>query len=195
MTFPEASRRHFLRTAAAAAPLAALGTPAPPASAEPQRWSGDWPAPLRDAVARAMPAAVDRAREARWPFGAVLVDVSSGAVVAGARNTTDVSGDPTEHAEMNLLRKAVAMDLGLHTHVVVSTAEPCAMCAGALLWGEVRGVAYGTSVAKLISYGIPQVDLSFTDVARRSRLKTGRPIVAPDVRPDLTDPLYRDLMP
>lgn len=184
------SRRRFLRTAAATAPLSALGAFAPPASARPQYRSGDWPADLMDAVERAMPVAVDRARQARWPYGAVLVDTDSGAVVAGARNTTDISGDPTEHAEVNLLRKAAEKGLDLSSHVVVTTAEPCTMCAGAILWGEVWGVAYGTSVDRLISYGNPQIALSFSDIAGRSRLR-GRPAVVGDVRTDLTDPLYR----
>ncbi|GHI41669.1 nucleoside deaminase [Streptomyces violascens] len=196
MISSDSSRRRFLRTAAAAAPLSALGALAPPASARPRpprHWSGDWPADLTDAVERAMPVAADWAREARWPYGAVLVDVGGGAVVAGARNTTDIFGDPTAHAEVNLLRKAAEAGLDLSSHVVVATAEPCAMCAGALLWSRVWGVAYGTSVAKLITYGISQIDLSFTAIAERSRL-TGQPAVACDVRPDLTDPLYRRLM-
>ncbi|MFI1800160.1 nucleoside deaminase [Streptomyces sp. NPDC020379] len=136
-----------------------------------------------------MPAAVDQARRARRPYGAVLLGTGSGAVVAGARCTTDISGDPTAHAEVNLLRKAAEAGLDLASHVVVTTAEPRPMCAGALLWGKVWGVAYGTSVTKLISYGIPQIDLSFTAVAQRSRPMV-RPAVACDVRSDLTDPLY-----
>ncbi|MCC3769023.1 deaminase [Streptomyces sp. UNOC14_S4] len=190
MISPNASRRHFLRTAAAVAPLPALGAFAPPASARPRHRSGDWPADLEDAVERAMPVAVDWARQARWPFGAVLVDTGSGAVVAGARNTTDLSGDATEHAEVNLLRKAAEEGLDLSSHVVVTTAEPCAMCAGAILWAKAWGVAYGTSVARLISYGMPQIDLSFADIARHSRVAEP-PAVLGDVRADLTDPLYR----
>ncbi|WKU42819.1 nucleoside deaminase [Streptomyces sp. VNUA116] len=207
MTFSYASRRHFLRTAAAvAAPLPAMAALAPAASAaasdgsrSPHRsagqlegWTGEWPQHLKDAVERAMPVAVEWARGARWPFGAVLLDAGSGALVAGARNTTDKTGDATEHAELNLLREAAEAELHLPSHVVVTTAEPCAMCAGALLWSGVRAVAYGTSVAKLISFGVPQIDLSFDEVVRRSLLKR-RPAVAGDVRTDLTDPLYRGL--
>ncbi|MBH1937671.1 nucleoside deaminase [Streptomyces sp. AV19] len=194
MTSPEASRRHFLRTAAVAAPLPVLGALAPPASprsTEERQWTGHWPAHLKDAVVRAMPVAVEWARPARWPFGAVLVDAASGAVVAGARNTTERSGDPTAHAEVNLLREAAAAGRDLSAHAVVSTAEPCAMCAAALLWAEVPAVAYGTSVAALLSYGVPQIDLSFDGIARRSELPAPRPAVGRGVRTDLTDPLYR----
>ncbi|RLV04485.1 tRNA-specific adenosine deaminase [Streptomyces griseocarneus] len=193
MNSSNGSRRHFLRTAAAVAPLSALGAFAPPASARPRDRNGDWPADLEDAVERAMPVAVDRARQARRPFGAVLVDAGSGAVVTGARNTSDLSGDVTAHAEVNLLRKAADEGLDLPSHVVVTTAEPCAMCAGAILWAKVRGVAYGTSVARLVSYGMPQIDLSFADIARHSRVAEP-PAVLGDVRADLTDPLYRRFM-
>ncbi|MCQ8772936.1 nucleoside deaminase [Streptomyces telluris] len=199
----QASRRHFLRTAAAAAPIPALGALAPAAhaesgadgfparSAEGRQWIGEWPAHLKEAAVHAMPVAVEWARRARWPFGAVLLDAGSGAVVAGARNTTDLSGDDTAHAETGLLREAAAAGRHLPGYAVVSTAEPCAMCAGALLWAGVRAVAYGTSVARLISYGVPQIDLSFTEITRRSLLS--RPAVGRDVCSELTDPLYRDL--
>ncbi|MGW1075158.1 nucleoside deaminase [Streptomyces sp. NPDC002537] len=195
MTSSAASRRHFLRTAAAVAPLPALAALAPTASAvfaEERQWTGDWPAVLKDAVVRAMPVAVEWARPARWPFGAVLVDAGTGAVVAGARNTSDLSGDNTAHAEVNLLREAAAAGRDLSAYAVVSTAEPCAMCAGALLWTGVRAVAYGTSVATLISYGVPQIDLPFPEIARHSLLP-GQPALGRDVRTDLTDPLYLGL--
>lgn len=182
-----ASRRHFLRAAAvAAAPLPVIATPA-----EGKRWTGDWPAHLKDAVERAMPVAVEWARPARWPFGAVLVDVTSGAVAAQARNTTERDGDRTAHAELNLLREAAGSGLHLPSYAVVSTAEPCAMCAGALLWTGVRAVAYGTSVAALASYGVPQIGLSFAEIAGHARMP--RPALGRGIRTDLTDPLYRGL--
>ncbi len=152
---------------------------------------GDWPSPLRAAVRAAMPVAVRHARaSAKWPFGAVLVDPADGAVVAGAGNSSE-SGDPTAHAEVNLLRSAAAAGIDLPGHVLVSTAEPCPMCAGALLWGGVRAVAYGTSIARLIAWGVPQIDVPLTELVRKSLLP--RPSVARAVRTEITDPLYRSL--
>ncbi|MFC5720516.1 nucleoside deaminase [Streptomyces gamaensis] len=185
------SRRRFLRTAAvtaAAAPLPVLAAPAVGA----ERWSGHWPDRLKEAVVRAVPVAVEWARPARWPFGAVLVDADGGEVVAGARNTSERSGDSTEHAELNLLRQAAAAGYDLSAHVVVSTAEPCPMCAGALVWSGVRGVAYGTSVRGLIGFGVPQIDVSCDLVVRRSLLPHP-PALGRGIRTDLTDPLYQNL--
>ncbi|GAA2265208.1 tRNA-specific adenosine deaminase [Streptomyces ruber] len=138
-----------------------------------------------------MPEAVAWARAARWPFGAVLVALDGGAVAAGAANSAE-DGDMTAHAEMNLLREAAARGVRLRDHAVVSTAEPCPMCAGALLWAGVPAVAFGTAGARLTALGVPQIDLSFESVARRSSVGP-RPAVARGVRADLTDPLYEEL--
>ncbi|MEU5191301.1 nucleoside deaminase [Streptomyces klenkii] len=160
-----ASRRRFLSGAVAAGGGLLAAAPGARALDRPRAHvrTGTWPPGLEAAARRAMPAAVDYAR------------------------------DPTAHAEVALLRKAAAAGLHLPDHAVVTTAEPCAMCAGALLWSKVRAVAYGTSVEKLISYGVPQIDMSFAEIAGRSLLPRP-PALAGDVRCDLTDPLYRDLM-
>ncbi|GHC51366.1 nucleoside deaminase [Streptomyces cinnamoneus] len=192
MTSLPPSRRRFLTVTAAAAGAAAPlpFAPAAPAASAGTGWSEDWPPQLRAAVRRAMPVAVEYARSSvKWPFGAVLVDAATGAVGPGAGNTTE-SGDPTGHAETNLVRLAAADGIALAGHVVVTTAEPCAMCAGALLWGGARGIAYGTSVAKLIAWGMPQIDVSVDELVRRTR-GLPHPALARDVRAGLTDPLYR----
>ncbi|PAU44279.1 hypothetical protein CK936_35905 [Streptomyces albireticuli] len=194
------SRRRFLRGTAlvavpsavggvlGAAPSARAGSPGnPPARTE--CWEGDWPPRLRAAVADAMPVAVRHARTARWPFGAALVDPADGSVVMGAGNSSE-GGDLTAHAEVSLLRKAAAAGIPLRSYVVVSTAEPCPMCAGALLWSEVRGVAYGTSIAHLVSRGFPQIQVPCGEIVARSTLPR-RPSLAHHIRTDLTDPLYR----
>jgi tRNA(Arg) A34 adenosine deaminase TadA len=57
------------------------------------------------ALPRAIREAVAEARPARFAFGAVLVDVESGATVFRAHNTTE-GGDPSAHAEVNVMRGA-----------------------------------------------------------------------------------------
>ncbi|PNE30794.1 hypothetical protein AF335_27575 [Streptomyces eurocidicus] len=143
---------------------------------------------MRAAVADAMAEAVRYARAAHWPFGAVLVDPADGAVVMGVGNTSE-GGDATAHAEMNLLRRAAAAGVPLRSHIVVSTAEPCPMCAGALVWSRVRGVAYGTSIAHLVAVGMSQIEVPFADIVDASTMP--RPSLAHHIRTDLTDPLYR----
>ncbi len=59
-----------------------------------------------------MAAALDEAERAakrgEVPVGAVLVDATSGAIVAAAGNRTEELSDPTAHAEMLALREAAA---------------------------------------------------------------------------------------
>ena len=78
------------------------------------------------------------------PFGALLVS-PHGEVVAMASNRTVSGGDPTAHAELELLRSAASDGHRppLRGYTVAVNAEPCSMCASALVEAEVGGVIYG----------------------------------------------------
>lgn len=99
--------------------------------------------------ARYMAMAVEQAREAyaagEVPVGAILVDESSGQVIARARNRTEEDCDPTSHAEMACIRHA-SKALGrwrLVDCTLYVTLEPCPMCAGAILQSRLGTVVYG----------------------------------------------------
>lgn len=96
-----------------------------------------------------MAMAVEQAREAyvagEVPVGAILVDQSSGQVIARARNRTEEDCDPTSHAEMACIRHASKV-LGrwrLLDCALYVTLEPCPMCAGAILQSRLGTVVYG----------------------------------------------------
>jgi len=78
------------------------------------------------------------------PVGAVaLVD---GRVVARGHNERELTGDPTAHAEVVVLR-AAAVTAGswrLGDVTLVVTLEPCPMCAGALVAARVGRLVFGT---------------------------------------------------
>lgn len=81
------------------------------------------------------------------PFGAVVVD-SSGNVVAVGSNHVLKGNDPTAHGEIVAIRKACKK---LKTHdlsgcVLYTTAYPCPMCLGAIMWANIKEVYYGCSV-------------------------------------------------
>jgi tRNA(Arg) A34 adenosine deaminase TadA len=145
------------------------------------------PPAVRARLVPAMREAIAEARLAYLQFGAVLLDVDSGQTVYRAHNT-GVSGDPTAHAEMNLLRGAGLAGLDLARTVVVTTAECCPMCAAAAVWASVAGVAFGTSIATTIRYGWGQVDIPMTDVLARSTFSQ-IPVVG-GILAEETDPLY-----
>jgi tRNA(adenine34) deaminase len=78
------------------------------------------------------------------PIGAVVVG-RAGAVIARRHNERELVGDPTAHAELLALRDA-ATHLGawrLDGCVLVSTIEPCPMCAGAALAARITTVVFG----------------------------------------------------
>lgn len=97
---------------------------------------------------------IEIARRARdhgnHPFGALLVD-GNGQILLEAENTVVTDNDATGHAETNLIRMASkehSPEL-LATCTLYTSTEPCAMCAGAIFWGNVRRVVYGLSEAEL----------------------------------------------
>jgi len=99
---------------------------------------------------RFMRRAFELARSARargdQPFGAVLVD-ASGTILVEAKNSIVTQRDCTAHAELNCMREASrTLDRDLLARCTLyASAEPCAMCAAAIFWGNVRRVVYGLS--------------------------------------------------
>jgi len=100
--------------------------------------------------------AIELARVSReqgnHPFGSLLVD-ASGDVVLEAENTVSTDKDVTAHAETNLMRMASTRfepDF-LERCTLYTSTEPCAMCAGAIYWGNVRRVVFGLSQEQIRS--------------------------------------------
>jgi len=84
------------------------------------------------------------------PFGALLVDEND-QVLLRAENTVVTGSDCTGHAETNLMRLATrqfSLDRLAKCTLYTST-EPCAMCAGAIHWGNVRRVVFALSETDL----------------------------------------------
>ena len=84
------------------------------------------------------------------PFGALLVDLS-GSVLIEVENGYMASHDGTAHAERLLATQAcstVAPDI-LRSATLYSSAEPCAMCAGAIYWAGIGRLVYGLSERRL----------------------------------------------
>jgi tRNA(Arg) A34 adenosine deaminase TadA len=63
------------------------------------------------------------------------------------------TGDPTCHAERLAAAQAVRIlpPEQLASCTLYSSAEPCAMCAGAIYWCGIRRVVYGLSEARLLT--------------------------------------------
>lgn len=77
------------------------------------------------------------------PFGSVVV--KDGKIVGRGHNCVLWKKDPTCHGEMQAIRDACA-NLGTHDLSgceLYTTAEPCPMCLGGILWANIKKVYYG----------------------------------------------------
>lgn len=94
--------------------------------------------------------AQDAAARGEAPIGAVIVDPSSGEVVARAGNHPVGLRDPTAHAEILALRQAAARlgNYRLTGLTLVVSLEPCAMCAGAISHARIGTLVFGASDPK-----------------------------------------------
>ena len=93
------------------------------------------------------------------PFGAILVDENN-QVLLGAENTVVTERDCTGHAETNLMRLASQQfpPEKLELCTLYTSTEPCAMCSGAIHWGNVRRVVYALSEVALYEMVGPSPD-------------------------------------
>jgi len=94
------------------------------------------------------------------PIGAVIE--YSGSIIGRGHNCTESQKDPTAHAEIIAIRQA-ANALGGWRLVganIYVTAEPCAMCAGAIVLARIENIYIGTMDPKTGACGslmnIPQ---------------------------------------
>lgn len=107
---------------------------------------------LPDELSR-MRLAVDLAREnvvsrTGGPFGAVIVDERTGALLALGVNGVERLDSSLAHAEIVALADAesrlrrFSLASGPERYALYSSCEPCAMCLGAILWSGVPRVVY-----------------------------------------------------
>jgi tRNA(Arg) A34 adenosine deaminase TadA len=84
------------------------------------------------------------------PFGAILVDENHNVLIE-TENGYLPDHDGTAHAE-RLLATEACTTLGpdvLRKATLYSSAEPCAMCAGAIYWAGIGRLVYGLSEQRL----------------------------------------------
>ena len=84
------------------------------------------------------------------PIGAVILDPTTGEVIARAGNSPIGLSDPTAHAEILALRAASAKlgNYRLTGLTLVVTLEPCAMCAGAISHARIGRLVFGATDEK-----------------------------------------------
>jgi tRNA(Arg) A34 adenosine deaminase TadA len=103
-----------------------------------------------------------------YPFGAVIVDHTTGEVLGqGANRSVE---NPMFHGEVVAINDCIVRhgDASWDRATLYSTGEPCAMCCGALAWAGIRRVVWASSVAAIRASGIPQIGISAVEAAARA---------------------------
>lgn len=109
------------------------------------------------------------------PFGALLVD-KEGNIILEQGNIEITEKKCTGHAEATLADKASQKFSKefLWECTLYTTAEPCAMCAGAIYWANIGRVVYGMTERRLLELTgshdqNPTFDLPCRDVFARGQ--------------------------
>ncbi len=96
-------------------------------------------------------AVAERSREGGdHPFGSILVGPHDTVLIEARNGFSREGGDRTAHAERLLAAQAKIYDQEtLARCTLYSSAEPCAMCAGAIYWSGIGRLVYGQSETNL----------------------------------------------
>jgi tRNA(Arg) A34 adenosine deaminase TadA len=102
------------------------------------------------------------------PFGAVIVHGKTGAVVAEGWNRT--GENPTWHGEVDAINNLAAVTPAPDPAelVLYTTAEPCPMCTGAVLFAGIGAVVFGASIRFLADTGWQQIEVPAEELVRRA---------------------------
>ena len=136
-----------------------------------------------DAVAR------EAAAHGHHPFGCVLV-AADGKILMRQGNI-----DVVRHAESELCRRAAAAYPAdfLWTCTLVTTFEPCAMCAGTLYWANIGALVYGVEETRLLALTGASAENPTMSLSSRTVLGSGQKQIAvhgpfPDIEDELVAP-------
>lgn len=105
------------------------------------------------------------------PFGSLLAK-NDGTIILTAENT-ELTEDPTCHAEMNLVRKIYRNNISekeLVNMTLYTSTEPCVMCTGAIFKSKIGRIVYGCSSETLskIAHG-GSLPISCCDIFSRGK--------------------------
>lgn len=106
----------------------------------------------------------------KHPFAAVLVDEKKRVVAEGWNRSVH---NPTWHGEMDAINKCAASNpkIDWTRLTLYTTAEPCAMCQGAVAWAGIRRVVFGSSIPFLKTLNWWAIDIRAEELARLSSFR------------------------
>jgi tRNA(adenine34) deaminase len=104
-------------------------------------------------------------REGNKGFGAVII--KDGCMVV-AKHDGQINNDPTAHAELTAIKIASMKRGNLSNCILISTHEPCPMCASAIVWSGITEIAYGYSIKDSIAQGRRRINIPCREIFQRA---------------------------
>jgi tRNA(adenine34) deaminase len=102
-------------------------------------------------------------QEGNKGYGAVLI--KDGQIIAKAHDTVKQTGDPSSHAETNVIRLASKkFGPNLSGCTIISTCEPCPMCASTAVWAKVDTIVFGASIQETMALGRTRINVSLSEL-------------------------------
>ncbi|MEI7871109.1 MAG: nucleoside deaminase [Alphaproteobacteria bacterium] len=94
------------------------------------------------------------------PSGSVIVKPDTGEVMA--RGVNNSAENPVMHGEMVCLLDYIRLNgnKGWGDKVIYTTGEPCSMCMSALVYADIGGVVFGSSLGGIGDRGIDNIAIS-----------------------------------
>ena len=102
------------------------------------------------------------------PFAAMIIDTETEEILCEGLNYS--VQNPTYHGEIVALNHCVnVFPYKDYAHTaLITTAEPCAMCASAIVWAGIPEIVYGSSTPYLIEQGWSQIAIRAEQVVEAS---------------------------
>ncbi|QRM53257.1 nucleoside deaminase [Sinorhizobium sp. BG8] len=110
------------------------------------------------------------------PFGSILADKDGNVLLEQCNGYSAEGGDRTAHAEKLLATRAgKAYDLEfLAGCTMYTSAEPCAMCSGAIYWAGIGRVVFGLSESEMKQLIGPSEENPTLDLPSRTVFAAGQ---------------------
>lgn len=101
-------------------------------------------------------------KDGNAPFGAVVVDLSTGNILWRDHDRVKERCDPTAHGEINAIRSLCSklQTLSLKNVAFYTTSEPCPTCLSAMIKAKVPYSYYGAETESTASLPIKAVDIA-----------------------------------
>ncbi len=102
------------------------------------------------------------------PFAAMVVNKQNGSIVSVGLNNS--RRNPLLHGEIVAMNNAIKKtpDINWKQMILITTAEPCAMCMSDIIWAGIPLTVYGTSIPYLKKQHWDQIDIRARDVIKKA---------------------------